>query len=232
MTGRPSSAREDILRSIRDNLAASSRHERLAHAESRHDGRMLPVASAAAQRVEEPRSLVVRFSERLEAAGGKCVTVASPQQATSAIAAILIEAGVRKAAAPDAALVAQLAPASAGVEWSTIDGMSREQLFQCDAGVTTAQWGIAETGTLVLEAAAEKHRLLSLVPPLHVAVLRADRICDSIGDALSRLNVSANGSAAVTFITGPSRTSDIELTLTIGVHGPGALHVILVESTA
>ena len=89
--------------------------------------------------------------------------------------------------------------------------------------------GIAETGTLVLESARERSRLLSLVPPIHVAVLSTRCICESLGDALARVRQGA--SHAITFITGPSRTSDIELTLVVGVHGPQTVHVLLLEET-
>src|SRR5438067_610776 len=109
------------------------------------------------------------------------------------------------------------------------ESLSRDDLFACDAGVTTAQWGIAETGTLVLESARERSRLLSLVPPIHVALLSTRCICESLGDALARVRQGA--SHAITFITGPSRTSDIELTLVVGVHGPQTVHVLLLEET-
>jgi len=109
----------------------------------------------------------------------------------------------------------------------SLDRLSRDDLFACDAGVTTAQWGIAETGTLVLESARERSRLLSLVPPIHVALLSTRCICESLGNALDRVRQAA--SHAITFITGPSRTSDIELTLVVGVHGPQTVHVLLLE---
>jgi L-lactate dehydrogenase complex protein LldG len=121
-------------------------------------------------------------------------------------------------------------------ELQPIDGLSRDDLFACDAGITTAQLGIAETGTLVLQSARERHRLLSLVPPVHIALLSADDICNSLLDVISLLHRTQTStdvvSHAITFITGPSRTSDIELTLTIGVHGPRTLHIIILENRA
>jgi L-lactate dehydrogenase complex protein LldG len=127
-----------------------------------------------------------------------------------------------------------LAAAPLDVHVDEAEALSRDDLFACDAGVTTAQLAIAETGTLVLESAREKHRLLSLVPPVHIALLAARDICDSLADVIARLAGTFKepdvASHAVTFITGPSRTSDIELTLTIGVHGPRTLHVIILES--
>jgi L-lactate dehydrogenase complex protein LldG len=105
------------------------------------------------------------------------------------------------------------------------------EIFGFDVGITTAQAAIAETGTLVLESAAERHRLVSLVPPVHIAIIAASRIAASLGEALALLREGKDLSPAVTFITGPSRTADIELTLTIGVHGPQELYVIVVAES-
>jgi L-lactate dehydrogenase complex protein LldG len=102
-------------------------------------------------------------------------------------------------------------------------------LFNCDGGITSAQWGIAETGTLVLETKSERHRLVSLVPAMHIAILGAGRILGTMSQALEAVSTEGELSRTVTFITGPSRTSDIELTLAIGVHGPARLHVIVIE---
>ena len=99
-------------------------------------------------------------------------------------------------------------------------------LFGCDLGITSAQWAIAETGTLVLESEKESHRLTSLVPPVHLCILKASRIRQTLGEILEL--TGKDMSRTITFITGASRTSDIELTLAIGVHGPGELHVIVI----
>jgi L-lactate utilization protein LutC len=99
-------------------------------------------------------------------------------------------------------------------------------IFGFDVGVSTAQVGIAETGTLILDSTYERHRLVSLVPPVHIAIINASAIVPTLGDALTLLQ-KQEISPAITFITGPSRTADIELTLTIGVHGPQELYVIV-----
>ena len=100
-------------------------------------------------------------------------------------------------------------------------------IFRFDVGITSAQAAIAETGTLILDSACERHRLVSLVPPVHIAIINASTICETLGDALALLRKDKEISPAVTFITGPSRTADIELTLAIGVHGPQELYVIV-----
>ena len=104
---------------------------------------------------------------------------------------------------------------------------SASEIFSFDVGITTAQAAIAETGTLILESLDERHRLVSLVPPVHIAIIDASKIVRTLGEALTLLRQAKEISPAVTFITGPSRTADIELTLTIGVHGPQELYVIV-----
>jgi len=99
-------------------------------------------------------------------------------------------------------------------------------IFGYDVGISTAQAAIAETGTLVLDSACERHRLVSLVPPVHIAIINASSIVETLSDALTLLQ-KKEISPAITFITGPSRTADIELTLAIGVHGPQELYVIV-----
>jgi L-lactate dehydrogenase complex protein LldG len=96
-------------------------------------------------------------------------------------------------------------------------------------GLTGADAGLAATGSVVLASGPGRPRLASLLVPVHVAVLRVERLVDSISTLLAtRPDLVAAGSNLVA-ITGPSRTADIEHTLSRGVHGPGEVHVILFE---
>jgi len=172
---------------------------------------------------------IEHFTEQLSAVGAQWTFVRSEADAVDALARILTDAGVRRVVGSDAPVVQRILQAVGnGIAIDRLEQLSRDDLFACDAGVTTAQWGIAETGTLVLESARERSRLLSLVPPIHVALLSTRCICESLGDALARVSTSSH---AITFITGPSRTSDIELTLVVGVHGPQTVHVLLMEES-
>jgi len=87
---------------------------------------------------------------------------------------------------------------------------------------------MTETGTTVFASEKESHRLTSLVPSKHLCILKASTIRQTLGEILEL--TSQHLSRAVTFITGASRTSDIELTLAIGVHGPKELHVIILAN--
>jgi L-lactate dehydrogenase complex protein LldG len=100
--------------------------------------------------------------------------------------------------------------------------------------ISGADSGIAESGTLLLRSGAGRGRLASLLAPVHIAVLRTSQLVRGLGDALAAVqaqnpDVFAD-SSNLTLITGPSRTADIELTLTLGVHGPREIHVILLDA--
>jgi L-lactate dehydrogenase complex protein LldG len=224
------SAREAILRSIREGLARS------AEIEAKHPlhNAIPPKPRPAAQPVVAPApppSPLAAFRARMEAVGGRVVEASDEGEAAAAVASVLAELGIRTLAVTDAPLALAIAARlrdSSGLE--VLANATSEQLFDCDAGLTEAQWGIVETGTLVLASARERNRLASLVPPVHVALLRASNLRDTIGDALAAAR-EPDGSVpshVITFITGPSRTSDIELTLAIGVHGPQVLLVVII----
>jgi L-lactate dehydrogenase complex protein LldG len=103
----------------------------------------------------------------------------------------------------------------------------KSDLFQIDAGITSVRAGVAETGALVLWPTSHEPRLMSLVPPVHVAVLDADTIYSSLAEMMAAENWAAGMPTNALLISGPSKTADIEFTLVFGVHGPKELIVIL-----
>ncbi|GIJ28970.1 hypothetical protein Vqi01_41320 [Micromonospora qiuiae] len=103
-------------------------------------------------------------------------------------------------------------------------GLANEQIGAADAVVTAVAVAVAETGTVVLDGSPDQgRRVLSLLPDLHVCVVRADQVVAGVPEALARLSPHR----PLTWISGPSATSDIELNRVEGVHGPRNLHVIL-----
>lgn len=170
------------------------------------------------------------FEARLRAVGGTLHRVQSADAALTALLAIAAGLGARELAHSDDPLVVDLARRAAALDGlSAFDGSrDRARLLRCPLGLTGAQLGIAETGSLVLCSSDERHRETSLVPEVHVALLRRSRLVATLGEALERAYAGA-APALVTLITGPSRTADIELTLVVGVHGPRALHVLLLD---
>ncbi len=98
------------------------------------------------------------------------------------------------------------------------------------AGFTTALAGVAETGGLLLEPGPEEPRLLSLVPPVHIALLLASTVEDTLWSAMRNRGWGKGTARNSLLISGPSKTADIEQTLAYGVHGPKRLVVVLVDN--
>jgi L-lactate dehydrogenase complex protein LldG len=93
------------------------------------------------------------------------------------------------------------------------------------AGISEALYGLADTGSVVLAASPEEPRARSLLPFVHVSLLREDRILPGLEELFEA--VGGELPSALAIVTGPSRSADIEQTLVVGVHGPGEVHVVL-----
>ncbi|MDL0431316.1 lactate utilization protein [Marinobacter sp. TBZ242] len=106
----------------------------------------------------------------------------------------------------------------------------QESLFsEVDAGITSTRGGIAETGSLILWPSVDEPRLMSLVPPIHIAVLKASELYTTFHQAMRSQNWAAGMPTNALLISGPSKTADIEQTLAYGVHGPKELIVLVIE---
>lgn len=110
-----------------------------------------------------------------------------------------------------------------------VENFKRELFQEVAAGFTTTLGGLAETGGLLLAPGPREPRLLSLVPPVHLALLRTDRIFDTLFQAFRGLGWDRLPPANALVISGPSKTADIEQTLAYGVHGPRRLVVVLAD---
>jgi L-lactate dehydrogenase complex protein LldG len=104
---------------------------------------------------------------------------------------------------------------------------ARQEQAAAEVGITGVDAAIAETGSLALLSGEGKPRAASLLPPTHVAIVRRGDLRGSLGEFFSSFADAIAGAACCTFVTGPSRTADIELTLTLGVHGPGVVIVVV-----
>jgi L-lactate dehydrogenase complex protein LldG len=201
---KPTNAREDVLAGVRRALAGAPKGQvgvpRGYRATRAAGGPLHTTADLFAERVADYRAVVVRCA---------------PEEVEDRIAEAL---GHRtRVVVPDA------------LPWHVEgavrdDGLSALDLDALDAVVTAATVGIATTGTIVLShGPGEGRRALTLVPDVHVCVVRADQVVADVPDAVAVLDPTR----PTTWISGPSATSDIELDRVEGVHGPRNLHVIV-----
>ncbi|HVU89362.1 MAG TPA: lactate utilization protein C [Pirellulales bacterium] len=129
--------------------------------------------------------------------------------------------------------------AERGIARLTHDGLAalppneqRQRILAADIGITSVTFAIAETGSLVMMSEPGRERLASLLPPVHVAIVERSQILPDLFDLFTEVQRAGyeNLPSNLAFITGPSKTGDVEFTLTTGVHGPGKWHVIVVRA--
>ena len=153
----------------------------------------------------------------------------TPAGLAAEVAAALAARGARRVVVPPGLDPALLAGADAQI---TVDGqpetLGPAALDAMDAVVTGAAVAIAETGTIVLDASpAQGRRAITLVPDYHLCIVHADQVVELVPEAVAQLAAPAD--RPLTWISGPSATSDIELDRVEGVHGPRTLEVVLVS---
>jgi L-lactate dehydrogenase complex protein LldG len=179
---------------------------------------------------------VARFCAELMAAGGQAHRAADPEDAARQVLNLVERHAARRILLGRGPVLDRLALAdrlgARGLDVVAVDQLSpescRDAFFAADLGITGVAYLIAETGSLVLESAPDQPRSPSLLPPVHVAVAGVEQLLLDLFDLFdpSRwpdVTLPSN----LTLITGPSKTGDIELRLVTGVHGPGAVHVVL-----
>jgi L-lactate dehydrogenase complex protein LldG len=166
--------------------------------------------------------LVDLLAERLRDYGCT-VRRSAPGQVMMAVGEALTQRGAGRLVVPSGL---ELAGLPAGTEIVADDGLSPAALDAVDGVITGAAVAIAETGTIILDGSpGQGRRALSLVPDYHLCIVRADQVVALVPEALARLDPGR----PLTWISGPSATSDIELDRVQGVHGPRTLDVILVD---
>jgi L-lactate dehydrogenase complex protein LldG len=184
-----------------------------------------PVRIVVPERTIEEK--IASFRARLEALAGKTHLASSAGDACEYVRAVM---GGREAVASNAPLLRECGVTElAGVRTGIAD---REELRAICAtapvGITSADYCLADTGSLVMISSAREARLISLLPPVHVAVVARDRILSGLDELYTILPNPAEVTSSMVLITGPSRTADIEQILVRGVHGPGEIHVVIV----
>ena len=211
-------ARENILSRIR---AAQGRRGPPSDAE-RALVREHLAARPAGPRPPQDWEPVARFRERCLSLASTVDEVASPAEAPAAIARYLRENNLP--------LAAVVWPALASLDWAVagIDAQSRAAGGDDLVGITGCFCAIAETGTLMMLAGPETPTAASLLPETHVAIVSQSRVVRDMEAAWALMRAERGAPPrAVNFISGPSRTADIEQTVTLGAHGPYRVHIVL-----
>jgi L-lactate dehydrogenase complex protein LldG len=238
------SAREEILGKISRALKSEAKSE--ANSESSRasgarassdDARLALEIRSRCERTRE--HLIGQFESELVKVGVRVFHAATTESAAEYIEQIALKRVTRTIVAADTEVVESIGLQKRlgknGISYvtETSDAEFRRTAIEAGIGVSGIDYALADTGTLVLLARKGHARSISLLPPVHVAIVKPDQIVSGLDDLFPLLQfekgVNDLGSA-VTFITGPSRTADIELTLVVGVHGPQELHVILLKN--
>jgi L-lactate dehydrogenase complex protein LldG len=215
--GEGMNAREEILGNIRAALGRSGGPP------------ASPLAPAILRIPIADRSLyAAAFAEKLEKLAGKAILVREPADVVPALAEILKDKTVVASNAPflETCGITRLPQVQSGFT----DGAAlRAACATADIGITSADYALAATGTFVMLASPQEARMVSLLPPVHIAVFPRSRILANLDELLGVLPLPAEQTSSMVLITGPSRTADIEQILIRGVHGPGEVYAVIVE---
>ena len=184
--------------------------------------------------------VVTRFCEQFALAGGQAHRVSNAAEGVARMIELIRSKSARRVVLGRSSFLDGLKLsehlARAGAEPIPVDKLSpensRDPLFAADMGISGADSLIAESGTVVLQACPEGPRSLSLLPPVHLVIAERARLVPDLFDVFEgqRWGEPPSVPSCLTLITGPSKTGDIELRLVTGVHGPGEMHVILIDA--
>ena len=220
-SGAPSDARARVLGAVRsavrrDPAEAASRMAEIEARIAAHEVHVRPSVEG---------DLVARFAEKVELVASTFAPVNGIEGISRAVADYLDQHGL------DKEIVVTTDPLLESVRWSNEFAVARRAAEPEDrVSVTRAYAGIAETGTLVFVSDRATPTTLNFLPETHVAVLARARLVAHLEDVWAMLRAERESlPRTVNFITGPSRTGDIELQLELGAHGPRRLHVLLVD---
>ena len=172
-------------------------------------------------------TLYETFKTRAEAVSAEVHRFPTRREASEFILALLREQGAQAVWAGGSFLEAagreELGHQAPGLCFE----VTRQAAAEAKIGISQMDWAIADTGTLAQDATRVDLRLVSTLPAIHIALAGTSRILADLPSVLQRLTPTQAG--CISFITGPSRTADIERVLTIGVHGPERLVIVFVD---
>ncbi len=179
--------------------------------------------------------LLATFLEHAKMMGMKPAVVGSREELLAKIAEVLDAKNARRillGRGPTIDLL-NLEPwlAAAGREIIR-PGAPKETLFAADFGISAAASLIAETGSFVIATSPEMSRTESLLPPVHIAIAMADQVDADLFDVLGKYSAERLPPSNLVFVSGPSKTGDIEMKLVTGVHGPGEVYVMVLKYQA
>jgi L-lactate dehydrogenase complex protein LldG len=221
------SARDAVLAAVRKALGRSApsdaaRAEALAYIAAHRQG----------PRPAMPSDLTARFIERATDMASTVERIGALDEVPRAVARYLDALDLPPAIAAQKSREGVCWPEFAGLDWSgaglriearPIDGRDR-------LGITACFCAVAETGTLVFVTGTDTPTGTMLLPDTHVCVVRAERIVSGMEEAFARVRAEhATMPRAVNFVSGPSRTGDIEQTIVLGAHGPFRVHILVLE---
>lgn len=226
------SQREIFLNRVRTQLTNAL----LPDAALKHPGSFQGYSFKASVPLDE---LIERFKHELTALSGQVYSVEATEEISGIILAILQRHEAHQIMswgsafleayrlsegllAAEIELVAGRIPAEADGRTAQLAALDKIRV-----GLTGAHGALADTGAIALLSGPERGRLVSLLPPVHIAILPRHKIYPSLPAFLAAQPEAATAGSNLVFIAGPSRTGDIEMTLTMGVHGPGEVHVII-----
>lgn len=214
-----SAAREQVLARIRSALGRGELGEaqtaEIRAGIARHPRQIEPAFSEPSQQ---------RFQQKLEAAEASFVALATLAEVAAEVERYLDACGAPKR------LVTSDDELLRAIEWpASIERRPWVARFDDKVAVAAAHCGIAETGSLLLVSGEHNPTSLNFLPDYHIVVLKADQLLPRMEDAWDSLRTSfTQMPRTVNFISGPSKTADVEQTVEYGAHGPRYLHVILV----
>jgi len=220
-----------ILASVKTALEGGERPASDCHRDS---------SSAAPAPPPQLAEMTSSFARELEAVGGHFAGAIGPHELTARVVELADRTGALALAIGDGASFDSATLANAleqhgrdVIRCAAVEGEEPrraliERIARADLGIVEARCAIASTGTLVIAATPSRPNALTLLPPALLAIVHADRLMSDAAAALAALGPETVAQHRVVFITGPSRTADIEKLIVVGVHGPRELHVLLV----